>query len=267
MRSKVLVPLDGSEVGDRILSFVDRLPDRRFLELILVRVLSPEAGSDVAKTAVQHLRARAEPLRQAGIPTAHLITVGDPVEEIRLLIGMLQATLVAMCTHGAGAATGVRGSVAEAILRECPVPLLLGNKRGLPVDPGSGFARILLPLDGTEISARIVPTVARLALQSKSEVLLFHVDPITTPKEEQLAILAPYRDQLTQGGVEKVTLRTAVGDEAAEILEAVDREAADLLALTSHSRTATGDRRWFGSTAETVLSKAACPILVQRVLS
>ena len=55
------------------------------------------------------------------------------------------------------------------------------------------------------------------------------------------------------------------GVEASVGTGALVTAAADLLALTSHSRTVEGVQRFFGSVAEAVLSKAGCPLLLHRV--
>ena len=62
-----------------------------------------------------------------------------------------------------------------------------------------------------------------------------------------------------------VPVRTRVAWAAAAegVLEAADREGADLVAMTTHGTS--GFTRWaFGSTAEKVLRECACPVLILR---
>lgn len=262
MPSKILVPVDGSELSDRILSFLDRMPRRPDLELILVRVLRKVAPDKLPDTqaefhdAVEHLFALEHKLENSGVETTTFLTQGEYApEQILKAVSLLQPDLVAMSTHGrSGKMTSVRGGVAERILRHCPVPLFLGNPSALPLDPGAGFARIVVPLDGTEISAGVLPVIQSLAREHDSEVVLLNVGG-----EE----LDPFVEQLTQSGIKRVRVVTRDGDPAAEILDTVSQEGADLLAMTSHSRP--DPDRVFGSVAEAVVAKCSCPLVLVRV--
>lgn len=266
---RILVPVDGSLAGDAALSVVDRLPGTS-PELLLLRVvprhsLRPAAEREVElHEALRHLSELERRLRQSGHPVSHLLCAGDPAEQILGWIRLLRPSLVAMSARGAGRAVGPRGSVAEAVLARCPVPLLLGSDRSLPLDPGPGFARVLLPLDGSETSARVLPLVATLAQAHRSELVLVHVDPDQPDAAAREAVLRPFQRRLEAGGLQRVRLLTACGDPAQELVRAIEAEGADLLAMTSHSRP-DPQRRWFGSTAESILRAAACPLLVVRI--
>lgn len=267
---RILIPVDGSPQGDAILSFVDRLPDASRPELVLLRVvprhsLRPAAEREAElHEAVVHAANLEKRQREAGRRATHLLSAGDPAERILEAVSLLRPSLLAMSAQGAGETTSSRGRVAEAVLERCPVPLLLGNARSLPLDPGPGFARILLPLDGSEVSARVLPLVATLALAHRSELVLCYVDPDEQDQGAREEVLMPFKRRLEAGGLTRVRLRTACGDPAQALVDAVSAEGADLLAMTSHSRP-DPQRRWFGSTAEAVLQAAACPLLVVRI--
>ena len=58
----------------------------------------------------------------------------------------------------------------------------------------------------------------------------------------------------------------ATGSPQVELLEAVERYEADLLAMTTHG--GSGPSRWlFGSVAEAMVRHAKCPLFVQRIAS
>jgi nucleotide-binding universal stress UspA family protein len=169
-----------------------------------------------------------------------------------------------MSTKGAGQSEGW-GSVALSVLERCPVPLLTGNPHSLPLDPGVGFARILVPLDGTEYSARILPSVAAIALQQKSEVVLLLVDPRAESADDVSADeLNQFKQRLEAAGVTAVKTVARIGDEAQQILDTVQTEAIDLLALTSHSRPDKA-KRYFGSVTGSVVKACTCPLLLERI--
>ena len=91
--------------------------------------------------------------------------------------------LVAMSTHGrSGVGRWLRGSVAERVLRNSPVPILLANPEGIvKPDDSVRFGTILVPLDGSKRSARVMDRVLPFAVDSESEVVLLHVDTPSQP--------------------------------------------------------------------------------------
>src|SRR5690606_4787778 len=108
------------------------------------------------------------------------VVTGDPVEEIVAEAERLQPELVAMATHGrSGLTRFVRGSVAEQVIRACPAPVLVANPRALD-GMGEGrelrFRRILVPVDGSDVSLGVLPLVEDLGRLYDSEVLLLRVE-------------------------------------------------------------------------------------------
>ena len=67
-------------------------------------------------------------MRQTGLEAESFVGSGDPAELILQLVYDLPADMVVMATRGRrGVSKIVLGSVADAVLRICPVPLLLVN--------------------------------------------------------------------------------------------------------------------------------------------
>lgn len=289
MLSRILVPLDGSPLSEGVLVHVRRLLYREDAEVELVQVLSPVAGDaddeatardrEVRRRAAEYLDRIRDDLRGAGATARATILAGDPAEEIVARAEEIDASLVAMSTHGrSGLSRWFRGSVAERVLREAKRPLLLANPAG---DRGGGekpaeieFRRILVPLDGSETAARILPLVRALADLYRAEIVILHSPPVTAaaltypewetpvPGPDPDVLVRPYRDELVAAGYD-VRVVTGVGLPASDILDAVDEQAADLVAMTTHGRT--GLSRWiFGSVAEKVLRHCRAPLLVLR---
>jgi nucleotide-binding universal stress UspA family protein len=135
---RILVPLDGSELAELILPKVVALAKGMAAEIILLKVLSPEALSDQAlagarKTlarerldAVDYLEDVQRHLRGQDVVVRWIIRAGAPAEQIVLAAKQQVADLIAMSTH-ARSAVGrlIRGSVADAVLRSAPMPMLL----------------------------------------------------------------------------------------------------------------------------------------------
>lgn len=269
---RILVPVDGSPAADAASSMLGRIPAQEGPELVLARVVNRRSLRKVAERegelhdAIAHVTGLEDRLREAGWRAKHLLCAGDPGEQLLALVDLLRPSLVAMTAVGAGETASARGRVAEMLLQRCPVPLLVGTRQALPLVPGAGFARILVPLDGSELSARALGPVAALARAQRSEVVLLHVDVDWGDASRWERLLDPWRRELLSRGVERVRIRTAAGEPAPAILEVARAEGADLLAMTSHGHP-DPSRRWFGSTAEAVLRHAGCPLLVVRVPS
>jgi len=276
MAEAILIPLDGSELAERALA-----PARRLLgadgEAVLVRVVEetpPSEEEDALDAAEAYLKDVRTRLEGAGARVrATLVRRGDPAEQVLAAVDESGAAFVAMGTHGrSGVARLVRGSVAERVLRHCPVPLLLVNPHAAPAATGT-FERILAPLDGSETAAAVLPTVARVAKAFGALVTLLRVEPflyspVPSPVLESMwepakvaATLEPSRQRLEEQGVE-ARVEARYGVESAEILAAA--EYSDLVVMSTHGRSGLS-RWWFGSVAEQVLRHCSRPLLVQRV--
>jgi len=274
---KILVPLDGSELADRILSQVKRLLVRHDGEVMLVRAIPPKAletekvpGQEL-EVVRRHLDRVEGALREHGANARSEVLVGEPADRINTFALEYKPSLIAMSTHGrTGFARWARGSVAERVLRSTPFPLLLANPFGLADPAELRFQRILVPLDGSETSAEILPIVKDLAKLYESEVILHMaveipwvepvIYPLTVSSEDAQLLLEPFRERLP--GV-RVQTASSLGSPSAAIVDVAEHEKVDLIAMTTHGRT--GASRWaFGSVAEQVVRHCPCPLLVKR---
>ncbi len=285
MQKRILIPLDGSALADRIVEQVKRLLVRKDHEVVLLSVVEPDADlaarAEKQQDAQDHLQGIRDALVDGGAVASVRVVTGDPVEEIVAEAERLQPELVAMATHGrSGLTRFVRGSVAEQVIRACPSPVLVANPRALD-GMGEGrelrFRRILVPVDGSDVSLGVLPLVEDLGRLYDSEVLLLRVEwtvPVAAapypaevgalrPPREVEATLEPTRRRLEQAGLRARSL-AAYGPEALEILDAAEREQVDLVAMSTHGRS--GLSRWiYGSVAEQVIRHCTRPLLVRRV--
>jgi nucleotide-binding universal stress UspA family protein len=139
---------------------------------------------------------------------------------------------------------------------------------------------ILLPTDFSECAHHAVPAAAALARLTGARVVCLHVvEPVVpavgwTPIAEPLPV-SDLSDQLEDSAarelprfagcpefagleVEDVISR---GEAAAEIVRVAEARGCDLIVISSHGRAGLG-RILFGSTAESVVRYAGCPVLV-----
>jgi nucleotide-binding universal stress UspA family protein len=140
MYNRVLVPLDGSVAAEAIVPFVLEIAGPLDLEVVLLRVIQPLPptvieGSrhveveDVAgrhADAAAYLAGIAAELGGRGVRVQTEVRRGEPAEEISEAVREVGADLVAMTTHGrTGFGRLLFGSVAEAVLRQALVPVLM----------------------------------------------------------------------------------------------------------------------------------------------
>jgi nucleotide-binding universal stress UspA family protein len=273
---RVLIPVDGSTLSDAIVLHARRLVrhDRARTELHLLTVLdgappTEEERAAQSEEARAHLQLLSEALeRDCASVRAHVVQ-GDPLAQILEATRSLRADLVAMTTHGrTGLARWVRGSVAERVLFASGVPVLLINPHAPATRAEAGYRRVIVPLDGSPGSAEILAVAGAIALGSSAQVVLLHVTPALphalTPQAHAEALLGSARRSLEAAGIEDVRVVGRIGDPSTMILNEVEVQHGDLLAITTHART--GLARWrLGSVAEPVLRRATCPVLAYRM--
>ena len=140
MYKRVLVPLDGSRMAEGVLPFIVQIASPLDLEVVLVRVMPPIMPQTIEGTtyftvddiarrlteAREYLAPLAADLRGSGVRATTDARHGEPVREIVAAAREHGIDMIAMTTHGR---SGVRrllfGSVAEAVLREAEVPVLM----------------------------------------------------------------------------------------------------------------------------------------------
>lgn len=284
---RILVPLDGSPLADHILQVVARILKRKDAEVLLVRVIPDalvEGASWVPERVTEDIQGHIDRVRdglvEQGVRAFSRVVTGDPAFAILEEAAAFDATVIAMATHGrSGVGRWLLGSTAERVLRQTPVPVLLANRATLEAAGTGGearFGKMLVPLDGSDEGARILPLAEEFAGLYESEVILLHVqtpvysapDPYfvaTTPpptSEEGQAVVAPHLERLQAAGLNARAV-IEVDLAASRILSLAKDESADLIAMTTHGYS--GLSRWaFGSVAEKVLRHSPCPLLILR---
>ncbi len=142
------------------------------------------------------------------------------------------------------------------------------------------FKKILVPLDGSELAAKILPQVVDLANLDQAQVILMSVGSTRIgPASEVISGSNAAAEAQIKVPVVKYLEETAAalrlqglqvfwvyeqGSPAREIITYAQQHQVDLIALASHG---TGEVVWLlGSVAEKVVRHAPVPVLVFRVL-
>ena len=139
---------------------------------------------------------------------------------------------------------------------------------------------ILVPLDGSKRAERILRHVENLAFCFKSRVIFvqvvrpprmssaeeynmtIHLKEIEQRKKEAESYLSALKGEFREKGID-VRIRVAQGPVVRNIIKAAEREAAELIAMTSHGRTGLA-RAFYGSVAAGVLNQVDRPLLLIR---
>lgn len=147
MFERILVPLDGSKVGEAALPVIERLVDKMApgasVEVTLIGVVAMlrhwvvvgEATAPVAYTeeelklikerVAEYLTKTGEPLKQKGISIKTLVTLGNAADEILKAAHDIKADLIAMSTHGrSGWRRFAFGSITDKVLHASHIPVL-----------------------------------------------------------------------------------------------------------------------------------------------
>lgn len=287
MFRRVLIPLDCSHASERIVDQIDVIVPPGLREVLLVHV-APRVNYYEGKVALMiereviqreaEIRELVQTLVGRGIAARALVKRGEPHEQIIHAAIEEGADLIAMTKRGFSAIGRILvGSVAEKVVRHSPVPVLLvraesfwrHGSRAVPPD------RILVPVDGSDRSFKILPFVQKMARGFGSQITLAYVARDNEPDgvlpyehlDRPAAKVVERRMHSAARRLRKRGSRVSVavleGDPAEQILTLQKRQGFDLIAMTTHGRT--GFERWLlGSVAEKVLKAADTPLLVLR---
>ena len=293
----ILVALDGSGLSARAIPVGARIALRRRAPLLLVRVapLDPPpdmfgfpvgdylAERDIASEYISRAVAKAKS-EHSDLDVSGEVLSGSASRSLLEAQEENQPQLTILTSHGrSGLARMMRGSVTEDLLRGTTRSTLVLWPWSLPDAPATdepslpslagttsqelGHA-VLVPLDGSARTARVLPEAFRMAREAGGDIVLLTV--------LDLHALRPSRAHDLERAVEHalheraqvirdagVPCRTEVvvsPDVASSIVGASTRARSDVIAMTTHARGPVG-KFVFGSVANRVASRAARAVL------
>ncbi|MBX6363795.1 MAG: universal stress protein [Gemmatimonadetes bacterium] len=300
MLRSILVPLDGSMFAEHALPYALLLARQFGARLRLVQAHEPPVPIEYAAelpTAFyedeamrerewQALQALAMSLaRNWGVTATPRRRDGEPVAALAREVIDADADMVVMSTHGRGPlARAWLGSVADGLLRAVRVPLLLVRPRGEAVEraPRGPLRSILVPLDGSSLSERVLEHAVPLAVRSHSRLMLLRTIPASVPGPaphafagggvaESDAVVGQLRVE-ARHALERVAARLDVAADcvvvpaaspATGILDYAARKDVDLIAMSTHGYGGF-TRLLHGSVADKVIRGASTAVLVVR---
>lgn len=143
---RILVPLDGSEVSERILPEIEKIADKLKANISIMRVafihpipaIDITKASDVTKAEVavvheaeEYVHMIEEKLKAKGFTVGSHVRYGpDAADEILDHTDQYDTDLIMMSTHGrSGVKRWLLGSVAEKVVHHATTPVLLVRVR------------------------------------------------------------------------------------------------------------------------------------------
>jgi nucleotide-binding universal stress UspA family protein len=298
MFTKLLIPLDGSKTAERALPYARYLAEEKnvLIELLAVVDVANMAThmtaeralhldtmvEDAVRASEKYLEAIAGTLSAAKIKT--VVDTGRPEEVIIEKAAAEQNTLITMATHGrSGMNRWLLGSVAEKVLRGATDPVLLIRAREVTrTEDEPTLKSLIVPLDGSDLAERVLPTAIELAKPRDLEIVLIRTYNIPTTayagvegyalpiddllkgmRDEACAYLENKVADVKKLGVARVSFAAKEGLPADEIISFAKNLPGGLIAMSTHGRS--GVRRWvLGSVTETVVRHSENPVLVIR---
>ncbi|MCR4393787.1 MAG: universal stress protein [Dehalococcoidales bacterium] len=283
MFEKILVPLDMSKMAEQILPVTVDFARAFGSEVHLISICEVHDGQE-EETCRNYLNTEAgklaDILGEEKIKT--MLVAGSPDQQITRYAQNEKISLILMTSHGrSGVVLWPMGGTVDKVLRRTRTPLLFVRVKEIQETPGSWnlFENILVPLDGSELGAIVVPLVIEIADKFNSRVTLIHVidtdrrvhslgriDTVPFREEELQSLkmrgegylkLQAKRFRRTSGPV-----RTEVraGNVAEEIIKFAREDNITLIALSSHGHS--GFEAWIlGSVTSKILHSSNKSIL------
>ena len=141
MYSRILVPLDSSELAEKVLPHATQIAKGMNVPLTLVRIIDPvdpqltdpkhglyldRVSASLRNSAQEYLNKVASSVREEGVTVQCEVREGDVASRIIDEAESEPDTLIAMTTHGySGVARWVMGSITDKVLRASSNPVLV----------------------------------------------------------------------------------------------------------------------------------------------
>jgi nucleotide-binding universal stress UspA family protein len=153
MYTKILVPLDGSELAESALPYLEWFMKVSHVnEIVFLRVIEPfhvpggiegtiipeereRIEQDAVKLAENYLSKITGRFKAGKIKIESLVKVGKPAKTVADYVAKSDVDLIILATHAfSGIRRLVSGSVADEILRAAQVPIFLVKREDWPPD-------------------------------------------------------------------------------------------------------------------------------------
>ena len=265
MFDEILVCLDGSPLAEKILPLAQGIASGKGSAVILLRVLG---SSEELSAEESYMRERA---RVFGAPIRFLISP-DPAIAIIEELDKNPRAIAALTTHGRTAwGEALLGSVALKVIRGARRPVLLYRARSDSLATPTKITTLVVALDRSEFSEKIVPSAVAMAKSLNSRIMLVQALPAESAHAARANL--PLGDVLEssylQAKAAEIKKRYQIeptwdvlhGEAGDAICRYVNGMEETLLAMTSHARGGV-ERALLGSVAAACIRNAGVAMLI-----
>jgi nucleotide-binding universal stress UspA family protein len=291
MFRKILLPLDGSEIAEMAIPYAEELGKKVDSEVVLFHVCGSEHQQyrHMHQIYLEKLAETVSGNMKANGNVTTKLEVGEPSQNICRFVDDNDIGLIVMTTTGySGLKVAMLGSIADRVCRTVRVPVLFVRPQDAARTEGKKrlINRILLSLDGSDVSKLALSVAEDLAAKLKASLALFQMaraiypyaaidyasgiplidyDKLSRDEEKRVrAEMISLEKELREKGLTVTHSVTSGTDAANQIIEAGKKVDADLMIMSTHGRSNVG--RWvFGSVAEKVLRHGETPLLLVNV--
>jgi nucleotide-binding universal stress UspA family protein len=303
MYKKMLVPLDGSPLAERVLPYARQLARKLGFEIIFLHVCghSESTSQFMCQAYIKHVaellrlqsetKEKEELLNGEPIKARGEIGNGPIVESISRFVEENSIDLMLLATHGhSGIGGWTIGSIAHKVITTSKTPILLIHPNTLQNTVSYEWPRtILMPMDGSPMAEFVLSYVEKLLYQSglKPNVVLLrvceppdlladypeatmslpwkeHIRKATDASQKACSLyLSDVQKRLEVSGVSTHT-EVILGDNVAhEIIEYVRNKPCDLIAMSTHGRS--GISLWpYGHVTDRIVREISAPLFLVR---
>jgi len=295
MIKHLLVPLDGSQMGEAALPAAVHIAGIMHCKVSLIHVVEKDApekihgenhinGSEQAKQYLQRMKKIFFNDYPDVAIHVHEELVKDVAASIVSHADELASDMIVMCTHGEGGVTGyLFGSIAQQIIGYKKVPVMLIPPGEDNVTHPFNCRNILIPLDGEPEHEQGLQYVEAISQHCPINVHLI----LAVPELEQIhgekaaagkmlrATMSEYLDMIEENAVDYISPlvkrfeeqkipvigEICRGDPAEIIIEIAEEKPYDLIVLGTHGKS--GLEAFFsGSVAQKISNQAKIPLLL-----
>ena len=296
MYTRMVIPLDGSQVAEQVLPYARFLAKALAIRVNLLQVIDPDAVAllanpeqgryidtvldDLTRDGRAYLQTVAQSI--AGASVECLVEKGKAEDVLIERAAADKDSLMIMATHGrSGIQRWLLGSVADKVLHGTTNHVLLIRATEQGKSAGDAVLKtVIVPFDGSPLAEQVLPHVADLAKRLGLEIILtraYALPPAVAPdaygtyteelinqlEADARAYLTAKLDGLKQKGLKNITTVPDFGYGAEEIIKIARQTPDNFIAMCSHGRS--GIRRWvLGSVTERVVRHSGDPVLIIR---
>ena len=259
---KIVVPLNGTSLAEQVLA-TSRSFARSFdaeLEIIAVEDDKHKQINEEYLEMVSGL------ISGDGLHSDYDLRSGDPATEIDRFAVETNSDLIIMTTRGKFTVGDIiADSVAQRVIKKTLTPTLLIRPTDDWRSRRSKFQNILVALDGSEPSEKVLPYVRTFYNKFGGKILLLSV-PEGSESDEFAETMKQYLDDIAEALIEEgMDVRTMVtgSGPARTIVSLSEDEGIDLIMMASHGRGGISRSAiHLGSVTDRVVQKTPCPMFI-----